>query len=60
MREESIQPENSAPLRPPVPPSVETQDGPERLVFVLRYDEELTYLVNEGLVRPGTQPSGLK
>ena len=60
MREASIQPGYFATLRPPVPPSVETEDGPERLVFVLRYDEEITYLVNEGLVRPGTQPSGLK
>ena len=29
-------------------------------IFVLRYDEELSYLVNEGVVRPGMMPSGFK
>jgi len=32
----------------------------ETAVFVLRYDEELVFLVSEGLIRPGMQPSGLK
>ncbi|MBI4603580.1 MAG: hypothetical protein HY721_16635 [Planctomycetes bacterium] len=29
-------------------------------VYVLVYDEELTYLVNEGVVRPGMMPSELR
>jgi hypothetical protein len=32
----------------------------EEVVFVLRYDEELTFLVNEGVLRPGLLPSALK
>ena len=32
----------------------------EQAVFVLHYDEEITFLVNEGVIRPGMLPSGFK
>jgi hypothetical protein len=35
-------------------------EGHEQVVFVLRYDEEITFLVNEGVIRPGMLPSGFK
>jgi hypothetical protein len=36
------------------------EEEPEVLVFVLRYDDELAYLKNEGVVRTGMLPSGFK
>ncbi len=37
-------------------------DAGERreLSFVLRYDEEIAFLLNEGVIRPGMLPSGFK
>ena len=32
----------------------------EHALFILRYDEEITFLVNEGVIRPGMLPSGFK
>ncbi len=60
MKDESIQTGSIDSLHPPIRPAVELAETTEHVAFVLRYDEEITYLVNEGLVRPGTQPSGLK
>lgn len=42
------------------PPPGAAEERRETAVFVLRYDEELTFLANEGVLRPGLQPSGLK
>lgn len=44
----------------PEPVAAAQPEQPENVVFVLRYDEELRFLVNEGVIRPGMQPSGLK
>ena len=32
----------------------------EEAVFVLRYDEEITCLLSEGVIRPGMLPSGFR
>jgi hypothetical protein len=34
--------------------------SPEEVTFILRYDEEIHCLVNEGSLRPGRVPSGFK
>ncbi|HVR76424.1 MAG TPA: hypothetical protein VMT52_18995 [Planctomycetota bacterium] len=34
--------------------------SPEEVTFILRYDEEIHCLVNEGSLRPGRLPSGFK
>ena len=55
MSAETREPELPAPSTPESPPR-----PVEEVVFFLRYDEEMTFLVNEGAVRPGLLPSGLK
>ena len=34
--------------------------SPAEVTFILRYDEEIHCLVNEGALRPGRVPSGFK
>ena len=42
--------------RKPGPIAEERQE----VSFVLRYDEEIAFLLNEGVIRPGMLPSGFK
>ncbi len=32
----------------------------QETIYVLRYDEEITFLLNEGVIRPGLLPSGFR